>query len=153
MEIQEGTWLCSLSIMVFSTFRQSFICLRTNITGFGGILMSSYLMNLQMFHFMCYFMAEHCRINSPWLWYSLEDVRVRIIWWNRTVLLFYYSPLQCSLDLVDAFKPEYVAPLVVWLCHETCMENGSLFEVISSFPLSSPSVPSFAPSPETSYLL
>uniref|UniRef100_A0A669Q742 Hydroxysteroid 17-beta dehydrogenase 4 n=3 Tax=Phasianus colchicus TaxID=9054 RepID=A0A669Q742_PHACC len=32
-------------------------------------------------------------------------------------------------DLIDAFKPEYVAPLVLWLCHETCMENGSLFEV------------------------
>ncbi|NWY59055.1 DHB4 enzyme, partial [Chionis minor] len=32
-------------------------------------------------------------------------------------------------DLVDAFKPEYVAPLVVWLCHESCTENGSLFEV------------------------
>ncbi|NWU71086.1 DHB4 enzyme, partial [Pterocles burchelli] len=32
-------------------------------------------------------------------------------------------------DLVDAFKPEYVAPLVVWLCHESCVENGGLFEV------------------------
>ncbi|NWW25573.1 DHB4 enzyme, partial [Falcunculus frontatus] len=32
-------------------------------------------------------------------------------------------------DLVDAFKPEYVAPLVVWLCHDSCAENGSLFEV------------------------
>ncbi|KAM6301629.1 LOW QUALITY PROTEIN: peroxisomal multifunctional enzyme type 2 [Podargus strigoides] len=32
-------------------------------------------------------------------------------------------------DLIDAFKPEYVAPLVVWLCHESCAENGSLFEV------------------------
>ncbi|NXC87665.1 DHB4 enzyme, partial [Cercotrichas coryphoeus] len=32
-------------------------------------------------------------------------------------------------DLVDAFKPEYVAPLVVWLCHESCAENGSLFEL------------------------
>ncbi|NXW24655.1 DHB4 enzyme, partial [Circaetus pectoralis] len=32
-------------------------------------------------------------------------------------------------DLVEAFKPEYVAPLVVWLCHESCVENGSLFEV------------------------
>ncbi|KFU99497.1 Peroxisomal multifunctional enzyme type 2, partial [Pterocles gutturalis] len=32
-------------------------------------------------------------------------------------------------DLVDAFKPEYVAPLVVWLCHESCAENGGLFEV------------------------
>ncbi|XP_030423714.1 peroxisomal multifunctional enzyme type 2 isoform X1 [Gopherus evgoodei] len=32
-------------------------------------------------------------------------------------------------DMVDAFKPEYVAPLVLWLCHEKCQENGSLFEV------------------------
>ncbi|NXE80009.1 DHB4 enzyme, partial [Cochlearius cochlearius] len=32
-------------------------------------------------------------------------------------------------DLLDAFKPEYVAPLVLWLCHESCAENGSLFEV------------------------
>ncbi|XP_056393346.1 peroxisomal multifunctional enzyme type 2 isoform X2 [Hyla sarda] len=32
-------------------------------------------------------------------------------------------------DLVDALKPEYVAPLVLWLCHESCQENGSLFEV------------------------
>ncbi|NXB77740.1 DHB4 enzyme, partial [Donacobius atricapilla] len=39
-------------------------------------------------------------------------------------------------DLVDAFKPEYVAPLVVWLCHESCAENGSLFEVIFLFFLS-----------------
>ncbi|XP_005376607.1 PREDICTED: peroxisomal multifunctional enzyme type 2 [Chinchilla lanigera] len=32
-------------------------------------------------------------------------------------------------DLVQALKPEYVAPLVLWLCHESCEENGSLFEV------------------------
>ncbi|XP_048383622.2 peroxisomal multifunctional enzyme type 2 isoform X2 [Stegostoma tigrinum] len=32
-------------------------------------------------------------------------------------------------ELVDALKPEFVAPLVVWLCHESCQENGSLFEV------------------------
>ncbi|KAG8456270.1 hypothetical protein GDO86_002164 [Hymenochirus boettgeri] len=32
-------------------------------------------------------------------------------------------------DLLDALKPEYVAPLVLWLCHESCQENGSLFEV------------------------
>ncbi|XP_040851670.1 peroxisomal multifunctional enzyme type 2 isoform X1 [Ochotona curzoniae] len=32
-------------------------------------------------------------------------------------------------DLMEALKPEYVAPLVLWLCHETCEENGSLFEV------------------------
>ncbi|KAJ8285261.1 hypothetical protein GJAV_G00024770 [Gymnothorax javanicus] len=32
-------------------------------------------------------------------------------------------------DLVAALKPEYVAPLVLWLCHEQCQENGGLFEV------------------------
>ncbi|XP_047634441.1 peroxisomal multifunctional enzyme type 2 [Phacochoerus africanus] len=32
-------------------------------------------------------------------------------------------------DLVEALKPEYVAPLVLWLCHESCEENGSVFEV------------------------
>ncbi|XP_022376899.1 peroxisomal multifunctional enzyme type 2 [Enhydra lutris kenyoni] len=32
-------------------------------------------------------------------------------------------------DLLEALKPDYVAPLVLWLCHESCEENGSLFEV------------------------
>ncbi|XP_037657168.1 peroxisomal multifunctional enzyme type 2 [Choloepus didactylus] len=32
-------------------------------------------------------------------------------------------------DILDALKPEYVAPLVLWLCHESCEENGGMFEV------------------------
>lgn len=32
-------------------------------------------------------------------------------------------------ELVDALKPDYVVPLVAWLSHESCEENGSLFEV------------------------
>tara|TARA_R110002073_G_scaffold177151_3_gene335001 strand:+ start:35886 stop:38915 length:3030 start_codon:yes stop_codon:yes gene_type:complete len=32
-------------------------------------------------------------------------------------------------ELIKALKPEYVSPLVAWLCHEECDENGSLFEV------------------------
>lgn len=32
-------------------------------------------------------------------------------------------------DLLAAVKPEYVTPLVLWLCHEQCEENGGLFEV------------------------
>ncbi|XP_036136814.1 peroxisomal multifunctional enzyme type 2 [Molossus molossus] len=32
-------------------------------------------------------------------------------------------------DVLEALKPEYVAPLVLWLCHESCEENGGLFEV------------------------
>ncbi|XP_043832060.1 LOW QUALITY PROTEIN: peroxisomal multifunctional enzyme type 2 [Dromiciops gliroides] len=34
-----------------------------------------------------------------------------------------------SQDMLDALKPDYVAPLVLWLCHESCEENGGLFEV------------------------
>uniref|UniRef100_A0A8C9DF45 17-beta-hydroxysteroid dehydrogenase 4 n=1 Tax=Prolemur simus TaxID=1328070 RepID=A0A8C9DF45_PROSS len=32
-------------------------------------------------------------------------------------------------DIVEALKPDYVAPLVLWLCHESCEENGGFFEV------------------------
>jgi 3-hydroxyacyl-CoA dehydrogenase/3a,7a,12a-trihydroxy-5b-cholest-24-enoyl-CoA hydratase len=32
-------------------------------------------------------------------------------------------------ELVAALKPEYVAPLVAYLCHESCQANGQLFEV------------------------
>lgn len=32
-------------------------------------------------------------------------------------------------DLLESLKAEYVAPLVLWLCHEACQENGGLFEV------------------------
>jgi NAD(P)-dependent dehydrogenase (short-subunit alcohol dehydrogenase family) len=34
-----------------------------------------------------------------------------------------------SPQQVAALKPEYVTPLVAWLCHESCTETGGLFEV------------------------
>lgn len=36
-------------------------------------------------------------------------------------------------DLVEALKPEYVSPLVAYLCHEGCEETGSLFEIGGGF--------------------
>jgi 3-hydroxyacyl-CoA dehydrogenase/3a,7a,12a-trihydroxy-5b-cholest-24-enoyl-CoA hydratase len=36
-------------------------------------------------------------------------------------------------ELLENLKPEYVAPLVAWLCHDSCQENGSLFEVGGGF--------------------
>ena len=33
------------------------------------------------------------------------------------------------LDVVAMLKPEYVAPLVLYLCHESCEETHGLFEV------------------------
>jgi (3R)-3-hydroxyacyl-CoA dehydrogenase / 3a,7a,12a-trihydroxy-5b-cholest-24-enoyl-CoA hydratase / enoyl-CoA hydratase 2 len=32
-------------------------------------------------------------------------------------------------ELVEALKPEFVSPLVAYLCHESCEENGGVFEV------------------------
>jgi 3-hydroxyacyl-CoA dehydrogenase/3a,7a,12a-trihydroxy-5b-cholest-24-enoyl-CoA hydratase len=36
-------------------------------------------------------------------------------------------------ELLAALKPEYVTPLVLWLCHESCDETGGLFEVGGGF--------------------
>jgi len=32
-------------------------------------------------------------------------------------------------ELVEALKPDFVAPFVGYLCHDSCQESGSLFEV------------------------
>jgi len=32
-------------------------------------------------------------------------------------------------ELVSALKPDFVAPLVAFLCHESCKENGQIYEV------------------------
>lgn len=32
-------------------------------------------------------------------------------------------------DMVQALKPEYVAPMVGYLCHENCEPSGGLFEL------------------------
>jgi (3R)-3-hydroxyacyl-CoA dehydrogenase / 3a,7a,12a-trihydroxy-5b-cholest-24-enoyl-CoA hydratase / enoyl-CoA hydratase 2 len=36
-------------------------------------------------------------------------------------------------ELIEALKPELVSPLVAYLCHESCEENGGLFEVGGGF--------------------
>ncbi|MBS1148339.1 MAG: Oxidoreductase, short chain dehydrogenase/reductase family protein [Myxococcaceae bacterium] len=36
-------------------------------------------------------------------------------------------------ELVDQLKPELVSPLVAWLAHDSCEENGGLFEVGGGF--------------------
>jgi 3-hydroxyacyl-CoA dehydrogenase/3a,7a,12a-trihydroxy-5b-cholest-24-enoyl-CoA hydratase len=32
-------------------------------------------------------------------------------------------------EVIAALKPEYVSPLVLWLCHDSCQETGATFEV------------------------
>ncbi len=36
-------------------------------------------------------------------------------------------------EITEALRPEYVSPLVAWLCHEKCEETGGLFEVGGGF--------------------
>lgn len=72
-----------------------------------------------------------------------DTLTAKLRHWSSTSLLFRSIVKQmcnkkqicCAvsvlfyLDLVASLKPEYVAPLVLWLCHEQCQENGGLFEV------------------------
>ncbi|CAG8582653.1 9321_t:CDS:2 [Paraglomus occultum] len=36
-------------------------------------------------------------------------------------------------DVLEALKPEFISPLVLYLCHESTQENGSLFELGAGF--------------------
>ena len=36
-------------------------------------------------------------------------------------------------DVMEVLKPEYVAPYVVYLCHESCPENGGVFQIAGGF--------------------
>ena len=48
---------------------------------------------------------------------------------NKVLFLFIYSNVKRDKCILSILKPEYVAPLVVYLCHQECDESGSLFEV------------------------
>ena len=39
------------------------------------------------------------------------------------VICFYFLA-----DLADLMQPSLVAPVVAWLCHEDCRDNGSVIE-------------------------
>mgnify|MGYP001606583750 FL=1 len=56
---------------------------------------------------------------------------------KKNVLVNAIAPIAASRltetvlpkDMLENLKPEYVTPLVAWLSHDTCKENGGLFEV------------------------
>ena len=33
-----------------------------------------------------------------------------------------------EIDLLETLKPELIAPVVCWLCHEDCEDNGAIIE-------------------------
>ncbi|EGF82045.1 hypothetical protein BATDEDRAFT_86773 [Batrachochytrium dendrobatidis JAM81] len=60
---------------------------------------------------------------------------------RKNVLVNTIAPLAASRmtetvlppDMLAALKPEFVVPLVAYLTHDSCIENGSLFEVGAGF--------------------
>ncbi len=60
---------------------------------------------------------------------------------KKNVLVNTIAPIAASRmtetilppELLEALRPEYVSPLVAFLCHESCQETGALFEVGGGF--------------------
>jgi 3-hydroxyacyl-CoA dehydrogenase/3a,7a,12a-trihydroxy-5b-cholest-24-enoyl-CoA hydratase len=38
------------------------------------------------------------------------------------------SRILATVNTTDKFKPEFISPLVLWLCHQNCKETGGIFE-------------------------
>ena len=56
--------------------------------------------------------------------------QVKIVFNNIYITLHLCVNLTLALflEIFEQLKPELIAPVVVWLCHEKCMENGSIIE-------------------------
>lgn len=43
------------------------------------------------------------------------------------------AELSLLTDILELFLPRYVAPIVAFLCHESCPSNGDVFEAAGGF--------------------
>lgn len=47
---------------------------------------------------------------------------------SNTIAPIASSRILATINQTDKLKPEYISPLVLYLCHEDCKETGGLFE-------------------------
>ena len=41
----------------------------------------------------------------------------------------FFAYVIVYIDMEERLKPEFVAPIVAYLCHEDCLDTGGVFEV------------------------
>jgi 3-hydroxyacyl-CoA dehydrogenase/3a,7a,12a-trihydroxy-5b-cholest-24-enoyl-CoA hydratase len=60
---------------------------------------------------------------------AMEGAKYNIL--SNTIVPIAYSRMSATVmapQLQDILKPEYVAPIVAYLCHEDCQDTGGVFE-------------------------
>lgn len=71
----------------------------------------------------------HCNTIVPVAASRLtQDILPPSMFRVKLVVLEKFIIVSLNLDLFEQLKPNYVAPVVVWLCHEDCPDNGGVFE-------------------------
>ena len=60
---------------------------------------------------------------SEWKRLLIVNQKLQYYIHNMLVICFYFLA-----DLADLMRPSLVAPVVAWLCHEDCQDNGSVIE-------------------------
>lgn len=45
----------------------------------------------------------------------------------------YTNIIDFLKDMMEGMRPDLVAPVVLWLCHETCEDNGSVIEAAAGW--------------------
>jgi 3-hydroxyacyl-CoA dehydrogenase/3a,7a,12a-trihydroxy-5b-cholest-24-enoyl-CoA hydratase len=41
--------------------------------------------------------------------------------------------LMFILDMMEGMRPDLVAPVVLWLCHDSCTDTGSVIEAAAGW--------------------
>ncbi len=67
----------------------------------------------------CIFTTHHSRPSNKHLCFAVP----KFFWLNYNIL-----HLILFLDIFAMLKPDYVAPVVLYLCHDSCDSSGNVYE-------------------------